>query len=159
MSAPSQFVFSTLSNPIYSTQVREVYQNRIALEREYSGKLLLLANKATEKKSKKIAVLVLGEEPTKAWGEEDVRNRCDLLASGTRVSQILMYYSTLGRAYTQLIQSFSESALDHVDLADGLESKVVNLLKVVEKRHEEAKKKARPFGTIVLPHLTSDLSK
>jgi hypothetical protein len=52
-----------------------VYRDRIALEREYAGKLLLLANKAGEKKSRKIAALVLGEEPTKAWGEEDVRNR------------------------------------------------------------------------------------
>jgi formin-binding protein 1 len=56
-------------------QVREIYQNRIALEREYSGKLLLLANKATEKKTKKIAALVLGEEPTKTWGEGDVKTR------------------------------------------------------------------------------------
>lgn len=53
-----------------------MYQNRIALEREYAGKLLLLANKAGEKKSRKMAALVLGEEPTKTWGEEDVRNRC-----------------------------------------------------------------------------------
>lgn len=57
-------------------QVREIYQNRIALEREYSGKLLLLANKAAEKKSKKIAALVLGEDPTKTWGEDDVKSRC-----------------------------------------------------------------------------------
>jgi len=38
---------------------------------------LLLANKAAEKKSRKITALVLGEEPTKAWGDEDVRNRYD----------------------------------------------------------------------------------
>lgn len=63
--------------PFTLIQVREIYQNRIALEREYSGKLLLLANKAVEKKSKKIATLVLGEEPTKAWGEGDVKIRSD----------------------------------------------------------------------------------
>ncbi|KAF9778598.1 hypothetical protein BJ322DRAFT_1091523 [Thelephora terrestris] len=107
----------------FLSDVREIYQSRIALEREYSSKLLLLANKAAEKKSRKIAVLVLGEEPTRAWGEADVKN------------------STLGRAYAQLIDSFSETAQDHVNLADGLDAQVVNVLKLVEKRHEEAKKK------------------
>ena len=59
-----------------------MYQNRIALEREYAGKLLLLANKAGEKKSRKMAVLVLGEEPTKAWGEGDVKNRYRSISLG-----------------------------------------------------------------------------
>ena len=59
-----------------------MYQNRIALEKEYAGKLLLLANRAAEKKSRKMAGLVLGEEPTKAWGEEDVRNRYGPLLLG-----------------------------------------------------------------------------
>jgi len=57
-----------------------------------------------------------------------------------------MSHSTLGRAYTELINSFSESAQDHVNLADGLDAQVVNALKLVEKRHEEAKKKVPAFG-------------
>ena len=121
------------------------------LEKEYSSKLLLLANKAAEKKSRKIAALVLGEEPTKAWGEEDVRNRWDLLLFGPWVSQVLMCYSTLGRAYTELINSFSESAQDHVNLADGLDAQVVNVLKLTEKRHEEAKKKVPALGITIFP--------
>lgn len=58
-----------------------------------------------------------------------------------------MCRSTLGRAYTQLIDSFSESAQDHVNLADGLDAQVVNVLKLVEKRHDEAKKKVFALGT------------
>lgn len=92
-------------------------------------------------------MLVLGEEPTKAWGEEDVRSRYDSLVFRPRIDQVLTCHSTLGRAYTQLIHSFSESAQDHVNLADGLEAQVVNVLKLVEKRHEEAKKKVRAFST------------
>ena len=62
-----------------------------------------------------------------------------------------MCHSTLGLAYTQLINCFSESAQDHVNLADGLDAQVVNVLKLVEKRHEEAKKKVHLFGTSTLP--------
>ena len=58
-----------------------------------------------------------------------------------------MHGSTLGRAYTELIDSFSESAQDHVNLADGLDAQVVNVLKMVEKRHEEVKKKVVVHGT------------
>jgi hypothetical protein len=115
---------------------------------------LLLANKAAEKKSKKIATLALGEEPTKAWGEEDVRGRCDPFLFCAWISQVLMRHSTLGRAYTELISSFSEAAQDHVNLADGLDAQVVNVLKLVEKRHEEAKKKVRGLIQPLLPHLT-----
>jgi len=63
------------------------------------------------------------------------------------INQVLMHHSTLGRAYTQLIHSFSESAQDHINLADGLDAQVVNVLKLVEKRHEEAKKKVRAPNT------------
>jgi hypothetical protein len=61
------------------------------LEREYSNKLLLLANKAAEKKSRKIAALVLGEEPTKAWGEEDVRSRCGQFLHCVCINRVLSY--------------------------------------------------------------------
>jgi len=66
---------------------------------------------------------------------------------GPWITQVLTYHSTLGHAYTQLIHSFSESAQDHVNLADGLDAQVVNVLKLVEKRHEEAKKKVCALNT------------
>lgn len=56
-------------------QVRELHKDRAALEREYAGKLQLLAKKAAEKKSKKEAALVVGVEPTKAWGEDVLQRR------------------------------------------------------------------------------------
>ena len=118
---------------------------------------MLLANKAAEKKSRKIAALVLGEEPTKAWGEEDVRSRYDSPLFGPWINQVLMFRSTLGRAYTELVNSFSESAQDHVNLADGLDAQVVNALKLVEKRHEEAKKKVFAFGHLPAWRLTLDV--
>jgi hypothetical protein len=68
-----------------------------------------------------------------------------------------MFHSTLGRAYTELINSFSESAQDHVNLADGLDAQVVNALKLVEKRHEEAKKKVPAFGQPLTRRLTLDV--
>lgn len=71
--------------------------------------------------------------------------------------QRLTRHSTLGNAYTQLIASFSESAQDHVNLADGLDTQVVNTLKLVEKRHEDAKKKVRAPTTTTFPDITHDI--
>ena len=90
---------------------------------------------------------MLGEEPTKAWGEEDVKSRYRLLLFSPWINQFLMYHSTLSHAYTQLLHSFSESAQDHINLADGLDTQVVAVFKLMEKRHEEAKKKVRGPGT------------
>ena len=100
---------------------------------------------------------MLGEEPTKAWGDEDVRNRYDSPLFGPWINQVLIFHSTLGRAYTELINSFSESAQDHVNLADGLDAQVVNALKLVEKRHDEAKKKVLVPGQLLAQCLTSDV--
>lgn len=94
---------------------------------------------------------MLGEDPTKAWGEDDVKKRYDFFPFSPWINRVLMHHSTLARAYTQLIQSFSESAQDHVNLADGLEAQVVSVLRLMEKRHEEAKKKVRPVNTVTLP--------
>ena len=76
-----------------------------------------------------------------------------------QINQVLMYHSTLGRAYTQLIHSFSESAQDHINLADGLDAQVVNVLKLVEKRHEEAKKKVCALNTTTPSASDTRLSK
>lgn len=48
-------------------QVRELYRERVALEREYAAKLQVLTRKASDKKSKLEAALVVGEDPTKSW--------------------------------------------------------------------------------------------
>ena len=51
-----------------------MYRERVAIEREYSTKLQLLAKKAAEKKAKKIVSLVVGSEPTKAVQDSVVQD-------------------------------------------------------------------------------------
>ncbi|TFK52285.1 hypothetical protein OE88DRAFT_1734304 [Heliocybe sulcata] len=107
--------------------VRELYRDRVALERDYATKLQALTAKASEKKSKNIATLVLGSEPTKSWDEN------------------VLLQSTLNVAYEQLISSFTGSAQDHVELADNLSSRVIDALKASERAHAELKKKQMQF--------------
>jgi formin-binding protein 1 len=52
-----------------------------------------------------------------------------------------MLFSTLNVAYDQIITSTVDSALNHIKLADELNSQVVEVLKGVERKNEEAKKK------------------
>ncbi|KAI0916825.1 hypothetical protein AcW1_007828 [Taiwanofungus camphoratus] len=107
--------------------VRDLHRDRAALEREYASKLQVLARKAADKKSKKIAALVVGNEPTKAWGEDTIQR------------------STLEIAYSQIISAMLDAAQDHINLADSLNSQVVETLKATERRHEEAKRKQMQF--------------
>lgn len=48
----------------------------MALERDFATKLQALAKKSAEKKVKMESVLVLGDDPTKAWGESTLKQRC-----------------------------------------------------------------------------------
>ncbi|KIP02892.1 hypothetical protein PHLGIDRAFT_271826 [Phlebiopsis gigantea 11061_1 CR5-6] len=103
--------------------VRDLYRDRVNIEREYAAKLQLLGKKAAEKKAKKIVALVVGNDPTKPAQESTLRE------------------STLDRAYTQLVSSIGEASQDHVNLADSLTTQVVEALRSTEKRHEDAKKR------------------
>lgn len=109
--------------------IRELYRERSVLEREYAAKLQALARKAAEKKAKKMASLVLGDEPTKGWDESTLRN------------------STVDAVYSQVIGLVAESAQDHVKLADAVGAQIVEILRAVEKKHEDAKKKQMAFFT------------
>lgn len=51
----------------HAAQVRELYQSRTAIEREYAAKLQNLSKKAAEKKAKMEARFILGEDPTRSW--------------------------------------------------------------------------------------------
>ncbi|KAI0373757.1 hypothetical protein BV20DRAFT_962334 [Pilatotrama ljubarskyi] len=103
--------------------VRDLHKERAALEREYATKLQLLAKKAADRKAKKMPALVVGNEPTKAWDESTLAK------------------STLNKAYTQLIGAISDSSQDHNSLADALTAQVIEPLRMVERQHDEAKKK------------------
>lgn len=56
-------------------QTRELYTARIALEREYAGKLQVMARKFSEKKAKVETSFVLGNEPNKTWDSAVLRQR------------------------------------------------------------------------------------
>ncbi|KAF8817208.1 hypothetical protein BYT27DRAFT_7205072 [Phlegmacium glaucopus] len=106
---------------------REIYTARVALEREYAGKLQSLARKFSEKKAKMEASFVVGNEPNKSWDSTVLRQ------------------STLNVAYDQIITSIVDSAQDHINLADELNLQVVEVLKGVERKSEETKKKELQF--------------
>ena len=59
------------------TQIREIYKDRAALEKEYATKLATLAKRASEKRNKRIASLVVGDEPSKTLDDAALRMRYD----------------------------------------------------------------------------------
>jgi hypothetical protein len=62
-------------------QIRELYRERVALERDYAAKMLALAQKNVDKKNKKMARAVVGDEPFKQWNEETLLQRWGCLYS------------------------------------------------------------------------------
>ncbi|KAF8158545.1 hypothetical protein B0H34DRAFT_797918 [Crassisporium funariophilum] len=109
------------------SDVRELYGARVALEKEYAGKLQLLARKASEKKAKMESRFIIGDEPSKSWDSSTLRR------------------STLNNAFEEIMGSMANSAKDHVNLADKLSSEVVEVLRTVGKKNEEAKQKEVQF--------------
>ncbi|KAI0032556.1 hypothetical protein K488DRAFT_49643 [Vararia minispora EC-137] len=103
--------------------VRDIYRDRIVLEREYAAKLQALAKKLIDKKSRKMAMAVFGAEPSKTWTEETLSE------------------STIEAAYSKIVSSMLNSAQEHVDLADALTTQVVDPLKVLERKTEDHRKK------------------
>ncbi|KAJ8080417.1 Protein BZZ1 [Marasmius tenuissimus] len=108
-------------------EVREVYKERVALERDYAAKLQVLGKKAAERKSKLELRLALGTDPTKAWSEASLKQ------------------NTLNAAYGELVDSIMNTSQDHVDIADALTTQVIEVLKAVERRNEDAQKKEMQF--------------
>ncbi|THH27874.1 hypothetical protein EUX98_g6316 [Antrodiella citrinella] len=96
---------------------------RVVLEREYATKLQLLAKKLSDKKSKKMAALVIGTEPTKSWDENTLRQ------------------NTLDQAYSQFIVSMNDTAQDHITLADALSMQITDALRATIKRHDDTNRK------------------
>ncbi|KAL5519895.1 hypothetical protein ACEPAG_1555 [Sanghuangporus baumii] len=109
------------------SDIREIYKERSALEKEYSTKLAVLAKKAADRKAKRMASLVLGDDPSVAWGEDTIR------------------LSTLDKAYGQLVNSLDSTAQDHSALSDSLITQVADATKTLEKKHEDMKTKQYEF--------------
>nr|GAT60101.1 predicted protein [Mycena chlorophos] len=108
-------------------EVRDLYRDRAAAEREYAAKLQTLTKRATEKRAKLVAAFVVGDEPTKT------------------ATDSIFAQNTLNAAFNEIIASLSGSAQDHVNLADALTTQVVDVLKVLERTREELKKKQNAF--------------
>ncbi|KAF9221480.1 hypothetical protein BS17DRAFT_881644 [Gyrodon lividus] len=109
------------------TDVRDLYRDRAALEREYAAKLQLLVKKATERKMKAVASLVAGDAPTKPCTDSTIQQ------------------NTLVNAYAQIIVSMSNIAQDHIRLADVIATRVTEPLKALERRNEDLKRRQHQF--------------
>ena len=128
-----------------------MYTARVALEREYAGKLQVLVRKFSEKKAKMGASFVIGNEPSKSWDMSTVLSQRWVTDLFLRINEYLtstwILSSTLNAAYDQIITSIVDSAQNHIKLADELNSQVVEVLKGVERKNEESKKKVSRLAT------------
>ncbi|KAJ8523239.1 hypothetical protein ONZ45_g333 [Pleurotus djamor] len=61
------------------------------------------------------------------------------------VQTICLGFSTLNAAYGEIMNSLVNTAQDHINVADNLTTQVVDVLKLVEKKNEELKKKEIQF--------------
>jgi len=52
-----------------------------------------------------------------------------------------VFESTLDNAYDALINSISDVAQDHLGIANAISSQIIEVLRTLEKRNDEAKKK------------------
>ena len=118
-----------------------MYKERAAIEKDYAAKLHSLAKKVSEKKAKRMVALIVGEEPSKQWNEDVIRQRFDLIYSMSKIIFKMHLYSTLDYAYTQLVSSLEVSGQCHNGYADALNSQVLDTAKTLEQKHEEIKKK------------------
>jgi hypothetical protein len=84
---------------------------------------MALAQKAVEKKNKKMALAVVGNEPSKQWNDDT------------------LVESTLENAYSKIIASLVNSQQEHLSLADALNVQVVGVLTSLARKNEGHRKK------------------
>lgn len=112
--------------------IRELYRERATIERDYAAKLMALAQKAVEKKNKKMALAVVGDEPSKQWNDDT------------------LVQSTLENSYSKIIASFVNSQQEHLSLADALNVQIVGVLTSLARKNESHRKKQAQFYQKVL---------
>jgi hypothetical protein len=115
----------------------------VALERDYATKLQLLTRKASEKKARASSAFVIGNEPTKPWDNNTLKQRFAWRHLNTGNAQLELS-STIDAAFDEIIASMSNSAQDHINLADALTTQTIEIFKILEKKNEEVKKKVCP---------------
>ncbi|KIY68332.1 hypothetical protein CYLTODRAFT_421746 [Cylindrobasidium torrendii FP15055 ss-10] len=109
------------------SDVRDLYKERVAIEREYAAKLHELTKTYADKKTRLEASFVVGKEPAKACDEHNLKQ------------------STLNAMYDRLLDSMTATADDHNSVADALSTQVIDSLKAVAKKNEDVKKKEMDF--------------
>jgi len=101
-----------------------------------------LAKKASEKKNKHASFLAVGDNPTKTFKESgDQQKQVILVLTPQLLTTFRCHGSTLNHAYSEILSSMSNSAQDHIDLAEALTTQVTEPLKAIERRNGEYKKK------------------
>ena len=138
-------------------QIRELYRERATIERDYAAKLMALAQKAVEKKNKKMALAVVGDEPSKQWNDDTLVQRCGSIFSLN--APHLIWGSTLENAYSKIIASFVNSQQEHLNLADALNVQIVGVLTSLARKNESHRKKASCESSFLLRFLNSLSSK
>ena len=81
------------------------------------------------------------------WLRSLVKGELQIVFENQRIFNVNILFSTLNVAYDQIITSIVDSAQNHIKLADELNSQVVEVLKEVERKNEEAKKKVSQLAT------------
>ncbi|EJD45686.1 Cdc15 domain-containing protein, partial [Auricularia subglabra TFB-10046 SS5] len=112
--------------------VKDLVKERAALEREYALKLQALARRGQEKRARLMTALLVGDTPTRAWGDDAVKK------------------STFDRAYDHLLTSFEQQAMDHIDLSEALGSQVVDSFRALERTTQERQSKQGAFYSKLL---------
>jgi hypothetical protein len=100
-------------------EIQQFYQERAAIEKEYSAKLSALAKKYHEKKAKKSSSLSVGDTPS--------------LTPGSLESASLTTWTTQ-------LSTLESRAAEHARLGQDLVSQVASPLEYVQKRMEELRK-------------------
>ncbi|KAG8891241.1 hypothetical protein FRB99_003754, partial [Tulasnella sp. 403] len=103
--------------------IRDLVRERAALEKEYSQKLQAIARRAAEKRAKSAIPRIVGEDPSKAYGD-DIQKR-----------------NTLEAAYAMLIEAYDTSAQDHASFSDALTNRMVQDLKILEQKKDATRRK------------------
>ena len=104
--------------------------------------MLALAQKNVDKKNKKMARAVVGDEPYKQWNEETLLQRRGCLYSHLFAACLTYVFSTLENAYSKIIASLINSQQEHLNLADVLNVQVVGVLVSLARKNEGHRRKA-----------------
>ena len=84
---------------------------------------------------------MFGGDPAKAWDGDMLRKKSSHPFHYSWSANLLMESSSFNAAYTELVDSMATGAQDDTNLVDDLTTHVVDVLKAVEKRGEQSKKK------------------